>query len=207
MNNLNSTILEKGQILFRCGNSKELLQVSASKNIKFDHVALVIDKNTVIEATPAKGVSLTTLEDFMKIGQVYVAKTDNKNLSHKAADLAMNFLNYPYNFTFDDSYKKGLYCSQLITKSFEIANGGKPYFKEDTLNFKDINGNIPTFWVYYYKKYNMSVPHGEKGSHPSRLFLDDKILERKPLAKNKLLELSPLYRQNYSNKKATYSFA
>lgn len=193
MKRIDVNSIQGGQLLFLCQFSKELLSVSGTKNIQFDHVALALDKYRVIEASPFKGVTITPLLEFIKKGPVFLATVADQNIAANATHIAMDFLNSPYNFTYEHSVKNGLYCSQLITHSFEVANQGKPYFKEDTLNFKDASGKIPTYWVEYYKEYNRTVPHGMKGSHPSRLFLDKKIIEKRPLYLDK-----GLYRKTLS---------
>lgn len=193
MRKLDLKTLEKGQLLFQYRWLKEVLDASGEVNKKFDHVAIVVDKNTVIEATPQQGVALIKLEDFLKAGEmVYVGRIKDADFGVKAVNIALKFLGYPYNYTFEDSIKRGFYCSQLVTKSFQIANEGKPYFKEDVLNFRNDKGEIPRFWVEYYKKYNMSIPEGLKGSHPSRLFADEKIIQKELLFEKKKKCIKPL---------------
>lgn len=189
MKKLDLEKLEKGQILFQNRCLQELLDASGKVHKKFDHVAIVIDKKTVIEATAEHGVALISIEDFLKEGkEVYIGKIKDPDICVKAADISLKFLGYPYNYTFEDSIKRGFYCSQLVTKSFQIANGGTPYFKEDVLNFRNDKGEVPKFWIDYYKRYNMNIPEGVKGSHPSRLFEDEKIVQKELLFKKKSIQ-------------------
>lgn len=173
--------LHKGQMLFQMGHSRELIDVSGKSEYKFDHVALVVDCDYIIDATPWRGVAVRKMVDFLKSGKTYVATVANKQLAEMAVEISKKFAGKKYNYTFEDKVEKGLYCSQLITESFRIANGGSPYFKEDKLNFKNEKGEISQYWITYYKKYGMDVPQGQKGSHPSRLFVDKKIVMREKL--------------------------
>lgn len=175
---INQYNINKGDLLFCCNGSHEILDVSGKSQWKFDHVAIAVDSSTIIESTPYEGVALKSLHKFINSRKVFVAQVHNKQLAEKAAEIASRFVGMAYNHTFSDNCKNGLYCSQLITTSFKIANNNMPYFKEDTLNFLDKNGNLPDFWIQYFKRYNMNVPQGKSGSHPSRLFEDKKIVRR-----------------------------
>lgn len=187
---LNKNQLQKGQLLFRYTNSSEISNVSGISQLKVDHIAMVLNKNFVIEATPTHGVTKTSLDDFLIEGNVLAADVSmiDKSISIKAVDLAVKFIGAPYNHTFLNSTNKGFYCSQLITESYKLANNGNSFFKEDTLNFKDSNGMISSFWIKYFNAHNMKVPQGEVGSHPTRLFFDSRLKNRYNLIKSTELE-------------------
>lgn len=188
---ISSNNLQKGQLIFCSSNNTEISSVAKNGQINLDHVGIVLSQNEVIEAIPGYGVRVTPINEFLKEGTLYIGDVGitDKNISVRAADIAIRFLGAPYNNTFDNDTKKGFYCSQLVAYAFQLANGGKPYFKEETLNFKDKNGNISDFWTTYFSAYDMRVPQGRLGSHPTAIFWDSAIKIRCKIEKDLCREL------------------
>jgi len=50
--------------------------------------------------------------------------------------------------------------------------GAQVVFAED---FRDADGNIPTYWTEHFKQYNAVIPENQQGSNPADLSKSDKI--------------------------------
>jgi len=99
----------------------------------WSHVGIVVYYDSkvgdwiVVEATPERGVSTTTLREFMSryndFAVLRVATTDS--VRQAAAKFALSQLGKPYDFAlwtkqvYGDSY----YCSELVWAAYKAANG------------------------------------------------------------------------------------
>lgn len=69
-----------------------------------------------------------------------------------------------------------LYCSELVVDMFSVSNGGRPFFEESPMSFRDtVTGEIHPAWIYYYQKFGMPVPDGQPGSNPGSMSLDNRV--------------------------------
>jgi len=140
-----------------------------------------------------------------QMAALYEMFNENKNIQSgdRVKDLAVKLQKQEYSIAFCGHFSAGkssmintlmgeniLPSSPIPTSAnlVKIKSGedyAKVYFKEDTLNFKDSKGKISEFWVKYFAAYNMKVPQGKAGSHPTGVFWDDIIKVRNKLDTNK----------------------
>ena len=131
-----------------------------------DHVAIVITRDSVIEAV-SRGVKTTPIdslrrqEGYYLIGKVIGA--DRKaSIAH-----ARQYVGRAYDALFLKD-NEDIYCSELVQFSF-VDTQGKPIFSPIPMSFHDATGNITDYWKNFYKKRGMDVPEGQPGTNPSEL--------------------------------------
>lgn len=131
-----------------------------------DHVAIIITKDSVIEAVN-RGVKTTPIdslrqqEGFYLIGKVIGA-------DRKASIVqARQYLGRPYDHLFLKDNEE-IYCSELVQFAFVDAQG-KHVFEAIPMSFHDATGNITDYWKAFYEKKGLTVPEGQPGTNPSEL--------------------------------------
>ena len=131
-----------------------------------DHVAIVITRDSVIEAV-SRGVKTTPIdslrrqEGYYLIGKVIGA--DRKaSIAH-----ARRYVGRAYDALFLKD-NEDIYCSELVQFSF-VDTQGKPIFSPIPMSFHDATGNITDYWKNFYEKRGMNVPEGQPGTNPSEL--------------------------------------
>ena len=131
-----------------------------------DHVAIVITRDSVIEAV-SRGVKATPIdslhrqEGYYLIGKVIGA--DRKaSIAH-----ARQYVGRAYDALFLKD-NEDIYCSELVQFSF-VDTQGKPIFSPIPMSFHDATGNITDYWKNFYEKRGMDVPEGKLGTNPSEL--------------------------------------
>ena len=131
-----------------------------------DHVAIVITRDSVIEAV-SRGVKTTPIdslrrqEGYYLIGKVIGA--DRKaSIAH-----ARQYVGRAYDALFLKD-NEDIYCSELVQFSF-VDTQGKPIFSPIPMSFHDATGNITDYWKNFYEKRGMNVPEGQPGTNPSEL--------------------------------------
>jgi len=180
--------LQTGDLLFQVGKDKMSEAIArvtfGESNINYTHVGIVLVKNDtifVIEAI-SSGVSKTLLDSFMlssahleekPIVAVGRLKKEYREFIPKAIVRAQNLVGKPYDFVFcsdNDAY----YCSELVEVSF-LNRNNMPIFEPIRMNFRDVDGNLPAYWIEHFKKYNAIIPENRLGSNPCDLSKSDKI--------------------------------
>lgn len=131
-----------------------------------DHVAIVITKDSVIEAV-SRGVKTTPIdslrrqEGYYLIGKVIGA--DRKaSIAH-----ARQYVGRAYDPLFLKD-NEDIYCSELVQFSF-VDSQGKPIFSPIPMSFHDSTGNITDYWKKFYEERGLDVPEGQPGTNPSEL--------------------------------------
>ena len=180
---------QTGDLVFQVEKSSELNDAIAEvtfgeSNIHYTHVGIVSVENDtvfVIEAIPPK-VCKTLLDTFLlrsanltekPIVSVGRLKQKYRESIPQAIATAKNLLGKPYDYIYspdNDAY----YCSELVTHSY-LNNNDKPIFEPVRMNFRDANGNLPTYWIEHFKKYHAVIPENCMGSNPSDLSKSNKI--------------------------------
>lgn len=133
---------------------------------EYVHVAIVIDYDYVIDATPDKGVSISSLADFISSNQfvdVYrplISEVEKISV----VDKAKLFEHEPYNASFYPD-GEGKYCSQLV----EVAFTGVLNFGSVKMQFGDEVNVVSDYWATYYDKLGIDVPLNELGSNPNQM--------------------------------------
>jgi len=180
--------LQTGDLLFQVGEGRmneAIADVTFGEgNINYTHVGIVFVKNDtvfVIEAITA-GVSKTLLDTVLMrsahfsekpIVAVGRLKQEYRDLIPQAIVRAKNLLGKPYDFVFcpdNDAY----YCSELVEVSF-LNSQNMPVFEPVSMNFRDADGNLPTYWIEHFEKHNAAIPENRPGSNPGDLSRSDKI--------------------------------
>ena len=163
---------QTGDLIFQVGKSSGLNEAimeatSGKSNIHYTHVGIVLVENYtvfVIEATPPK-VCKTPLDTFLlrsaslaekPIVAVGRLKHEYREAIPQAIVFAEKLLGKPYDYIYspdNDAY----YCSELVSLSF-LGSNNMPIFESVNMNFRDANGNLPTYWIKYFEKYNATIP-------------------------------------------------
>lgn len=143
-------------------------------SIPVNHVGLMIGSSEVIEATTENGVVVTDLSVFLaRANKNIVARIKESALIEPAIQRAKTWLGADYNASFYPDHQ-GFYCSELITEAF-VDFENEPYFQLHPMNFKAITGEVLSYWVDYYQKLNLPIPHGMLGSHPEQLLQQKRL--------------------------------
>lgn len=144
----------------------------------FSHVGILerdsLGKLNVIEASPAAGVRIISLADFLdsspKIdGQagVVVKRVTMPVDSQKILTTAKLHLGEDYDWYFLPDNGR-MYCSELVYEAF-IDSEGKHIFETVPMNFKGPDGKIPDFWIELFSRLSQEVPQGKPGTNPNDL--------------------------------------
>ncbi|MDR0205860.1 MAG: hypothetical protein LBI45_01160 [Bacteroidales bacterium] len=184
-----SFYLQTGDLLFQVGKSSELNEAIGNvtfgeSNIHYTHVGIVLVENDtvfVIEAISPE-VCKTLLDTFLlrsanleekPIVAVGRLKQEYHDIIPQAIVRAKKLLGNPYDYIYspdNDAY----YCSELVTVSF-LNKQNIPIFETIPMNFCDTDGNIPSYWIEHFEKYNAEIPENRQGSNPGDLSKSDKI--------------------------------
>lgn len=173
-----------GDLIFQMeGNSEFSRAISestaAKDSIKIVHVGIVdtLDGGEawVIEASPEEGVREIPLYKFLeespKIeGQpgIVVKRLNFGFPNEKVIKKAKSHIGELYDWWYLPDNGK-IYCSELVQVSY-IDNEGKYIFQPTPMNFKDSEGNLPSFWVELFNQLEMEVPQGIPGTNPQDIF-------------------------------------
>ena len=188
-NSVKSFHFQTGDLLFQVGKSSELNEAIAGvtlgkENMHYTHVGIVsIEDDTifVIEAVPPE-VCKTLLDTFLlrsanieekPIVLVGRLRQEYREMIPQAIARAKKLLGKPYDYVYspdNDAY----YCSELVTLSF-LNKQNRPIFEPINMNFRDADGNLPTYWIEHFEKYNAPIPENSPGSNPGNLSKSDKI--------------------------------
>jgi hypothetical protein len=180
---------QTGDLLFQVGGSSALNEAVAEatigeSRIHYTHVGIVLVENDtvfVIEAIPPK-VRITLLDTFLlhsafwaekPVAAVGRLKPAYRETIPQAVARAKRLLGKPYDYVYspdNDAY----YCSELVALSF-LNSENMPIFELVNMNFRDADGNLPTYWIEHFEKYNTDIPENRLGSNPGDLSKSDKI--------------------------------
>lgn len=155
--------LQSGDLLFVSDTTGMGQAVKASTG-NYTHVAMVEragDSLFVIDATQKRGVARRPIEStFAQQMSVDVYRITTPFDTAAVIARAKSLLGKPYDNAFlpdNDAY----YCSELVQKAFGNLFESKP------MNWRDKDGNLPTYWLEHFKKIGMPVPEGIPGTNPT----------------------------------------
>lgn len=156
---------------------------SCTGNDDFDHVgifAVIEGQQVVIEATPKKGVVATPLEEFIRdarenSGGFVVKRLKTEVDIDDCVRRAEGMLGLPYDWSFLPDNGK-IYCSELVYESF-MDSSGRHVFTATPMNFRDSEGNLPTFWSALFSSLGEPVPEGVPGTNPNDLARESCLIE------------------------------
>ena len=63
-------------------------------------------------------------------------------------------------------------------------------FAESPMNFKDIEGNFPKYWIEYYKKLNKEIPQDKIGMNPNKMMESEFLYNICEIQKNDKISYS-----------------
>lgn len=174
---MNIINLEKGDIIFIVDTTeKNISELSVGfGGYSYYHCALYIGDGEIIEAVSSHGVIQDSLSKYTNY-KILVGRVDEtKNFLARVILQAKEFLDYEYNDLFLPNIANKLYCSELIHQVFNLVSARK-YFTQHKLSYiAPNNSEVSQYWIDFYGKHGLKVPHGESGSHPNNLSLDNKI--------------------------------
>ena len=183
--------LQTGDLLFQVRGESEFSDaISASTgtgdSVDFVHVAIIyVDSEeniSVIEASPADGVRMIALSEFLsdctKIGGKPGVVVKHLVCEFPVGDAVKNAMarigeGYDWYYLPDNGM---MYCSELIYESFLTADG-RHIFQSQPMNFRLPDGSMPGFWVELYKELGVDVPEGIPGTNPNDMSKDPNLTE------------------------------
>jgi hypothetical protein len=181
--------IETGDFLFGFIGSREnaiSAVTSGFRGARVNHLGIAVKnaKGTyLLEAFPPE-VRLTNTE-------VYKRRTNDdsgkprllharlrpefRSLIGKAIQYGLSVRDVPYDRLYLTD-NQSLYCSELVVDMFASANGGRPFFHERPMSFRDLStGTIAQTWIDYYAYFGLPVPEGEPGSNPGDISADPRL--------------------------------
>lgn len=143
-----------------------------------DHVALCINRDSVIEAI-GTGVVITHIDTVLTREEGHYLRGRIKGVDAKRTlQNARRYLGRPYDRLYlpNDS---AIYCSELIQLS-AVNHRGEALLETIPMSFHDATGRITDYWRTFYQQQGMSVPEGWPGTNPGELS-QRPIVELRPL--------------------------
>lgn len=131
-----------------------------------DHVAIVLTKDSVIEAVGA-GVKTTPLDTLQQQEGYYMVGRVRGADARRSIDNARHLLGRPYD-TLYLADNEAIYCSELVLLAM-VDRHGKRLLRPVPMSFHDASGRITPYWQQFYRQHNMEVPEGQPGSNPGEL--------------------------------------
>ena len=131
-----------------------------------DHVAIVICKDSVIEAV-GRGVKTTPLDSLRRQEGYYIIGRVRRADPTRSIANARQYLGRPYDRLYLPD-NDAIYCSELVQLSF-VDKQGVHLFSPIPMSFHDATGRITDYWRQFYAKYQLEVPEGEPGTNPGEL--------------------------------------
>ena len=157
--------LRKGDLLFHVAPTANAITDVTPDMI--DHVAIVLTSDSVIEAVPHRGVTITPLDSLRHqqghyiIGRVHGADPVLSLIN------ARRYLGRPYDALYLAD-NEAVYCSELVQFSFTDSHGQR-LFAPVPMSFHDASGRITPYWTDFYSRQGMDVPEGQPGTNPAEL--------------------------------------
>lgn len=143
------------------------------------HVAILeVDEHDslwVIDATIKHGVDRHPFEVFLsdftlKDGRYPLLNVmrlqDNANVN-KYVDNAKTYCGREYDMHFLPD-NDAQYCSELVRNSY-TTNTGSYIFSESPMNFKNVDGEFPPYWVELFELLGEPIPQGIMGTNPQEM--------------------------------------
>ncbi len=148
-----------------------------------DHVAIVLSKDSVIEAI-SKGVVKSPISSLLLQDGYYIHARIKGSLDKKATlSKACGQIGKPYDVLYladNDS----IYCTELVQISYTNKQG-KNIFKPVPMSFHNESGQITSYWRNFYKQYGMEVPEGLPGTNPNEMIHRENIRQLGKYTKQK----------------------
>ena len=131
-----------------------------------DHVAIVLNSNSVIEAV-GRGVVITPIDSLrQQSGYYLIGRVRNVHRTW-SVERARTYCGRPYDHFFLPD-NEAIYCSELVQLSF-VDKQGRCLFAPIPMSFHDDTGQITDYWRRFYAEHGMEVPEGRPGTNPGEL--------------------------------------
>ena len=131
-----------------------------------DHVAIVLNKDSVIEAV-GRGVVITPIDSLRQQPGYYLIGRVKGVDRASSITHARTYLGRAYDYLYLPD-NEAIYCSELVQFSFVDKHGNR-LFEPIPMSFHDETGQITDYWRRFYKKRGMEVPEGQPGTNPGEL--------------------------------------
>ena len=131
-----------------------------------DHVAIVLSKDSVIEAV-GSGVKTTPLDSLRQQKGYYIIGRLHRADPTLSIANARRYLGRPYDRLYLPD-NDAIYCSELVLFSM-VDKEGHRLLSPIPMSFHDASGRITPYWQQFYKEQGMEVPEGWPGSNPGEL--------------------------------------
>lgn len=131
-----------------------------------DHVAIVICKDSVIEAV-GRGVKTTPLDSLRRQEGYYIIGRVRRADPTRSIANARQYLGRPYDRLYLPD-NDAIYCSELVQFAM-VDRDGNRLFAPIAMSFHDASGRITPYWQQFYKEQGMAVPEGQPGTNPAEL--------------------------------------
>lgn len=156
--------IRPADLLFHVSDAENA--ITAVTPAMIDHVAIVVSRDSVIEAV-GKGVVATPLDSLRAQKGHYLIGRVRRADSRKSLENARRFLGQAYDTLYLPD-NDAIYCSELVQLSF-VDGHGRPIFPTIPMTFRDSTGQIPVHWQQLYRRNGLAVPEGLPGSNPAEL--------------------------------------
>lgn len=182
-----------GDLIFQVGAAGGMTEAirqataDAHRSDTYTHVGIIYRQKegvSVIEAKSAPGVTVTPLEEFLRVSQTragkpiaIVARLNTpaaRKVAEKAVTRALKKVGCPY----DDTFLPGndmFYCSELVWETFLDRDDSTRLFPAAPMNFKDDKGCFPQYWIEHFDRLHMPVPQDTLGTNPNSMSQDPRL--------------------------------
>jgi uncharacterized protein YycO len=139
----------------------------------FTHVAIVISRDSIVDATPHYGVAKRSIKDFREDSRgssLFIRRVrqgislDTVFLMKRVSELTGKDYDC-YFLPGNDKY----YCSELVQECYRDGSG-HPLFDSAPMNFYAGDGTLPSFWRQLFDSLQCPVPQGAPGTNPTDMF-------------------------------------
>lgn len=162
----------RGDLLFCVANggamSQAITDATATDSLSFDHVALFTGNRrrpTVLEASPRRGVSMTSWHDFRRGAVIVVMRVNADCDIDQSLSRAKSHIGEPYDWSYLPDNGKS-YCSELVEEAY-VNRAGRRIFTAKPMNFLSADGTMPQFWTDLFARLGEPVPQGVQGTNPN----------------------------------------
>jgi len=129
----------------------------------------------IIDATIKHGVDRHPLDTFLRDftlrdGSWPVFEVMRLRQDERAAEFVENakkYLGRPYDVHFSPT-DEALYCTELVYDSY-LDPDGKPIFQAAPMNFKNADGEFPTYWQQLFDRLGEPIPQDVPGTNPQAM--------------------------------------
>ena len=148
--------------------------------LNFIHTAILeVDeagKVWVIDATIAHGVDRHPLDTLFSDFTLHrgdakatfeVMRLKDNREARQYVEQAKGLLGEEYDLYFLPANGRH-YCTELVYDMY-VKPDGMHHFEVVPMNFKNAEGEMPSYWIRLFEKLGMAVPQGEPGTNPQQM--------------------------------------